>query len=85
MGLLKTLGDKLARRATEGTARAAKDAAQKTAKKIELALFGDGPAEEARRAELEEEARRRKDREEGGELGRYAARKRKEAGGEDDK
>jgi hypothetical protein len=78
MSLFKKMRDELARRAAKKTVESAKASAKGVAKKIELALFGDGPEEEEKRAAAEAEAKRKVDAEEGGELGRYAARKREE-------
>lgn len=78
MSLFKKMRDELARRAAQKTVESAKQSAKDAAKKIELALFGEGPEEEAAKAADAEKVRKKKDLEEGGELGRYAARKRKE-------
>lgn len=78
MSLFKKVRDELARRAAQKTIDGAKQTAKNTAKKIELALFGEGPEEEAAKAAEEAKAKKKKDLEEGGELGRYAAKKRKE-------
>ena len=78
MSLFKKMRDELARRAAQRTVESAKQSARGAAKRIELALFGDGPEEEAKRIAAEAEEKRKADEKDGGELGRYAARKRRE-------